>query len=46
VDSVSKILDMVPDVINKFTQNSKKKDDVEDKVEEALKKQAESSAHE
>ncbi len=45
-DSVSKILDMVPDVINKFTKSSKKKDDVEDKVEEALKKQAESSAHE
>lgn len=45
-DSVSKILDMVPDVINKFTKNSKKKDDMEDKVEEALKKQSESTSHE
>lgn len=46
-DSVTKILDMVPDLINKFTnKGSKKKDDVDDKVEEALKKQAESSIHE
>lgn len=45
-DSVSKILDMVPDVINKFAKGSKKKDDVEDKVEEALKKQAETTVHE
>jgi uncharacterized spore protein YtfJ len=44
-DSVSKILDMVPDLINKFSKNPKKKDDVDEKVEEVLKKQAESEAH-
>jgi uncharacterized spore protein YtfJ len=43
-DSVAKILDMVPDLINRFTKGSKKKDDVDEKVEEALKKQAESNA--
>ena len=37
-DSVSKILDMVPDVINKFTKNSKKKSDIdlEDEIKEAM----------
>jgi uncharacterized spore protein YtfJ len=45
-DSVTKILDMVPDLINKFTKNSKKKDDVDEKVEEVLKNQAESTLHE
>jgi uncharacterized spore protein YtfJ len=45
-DSVTKILDMVPDLINKFTKGSKKKDDVEEKVEEVLKNQAESRIHE
>jgi uncharacterized spore protein YtfJ len=45
-DSVTKILDMVPDLINKFTKGAKKKDDVEEKVEEALKNQAESTLHE
>lgn len=45
-DSVSKILDMVPDVINKFSKNPKKKDDAEDKAEEVLKKQSEKIAHE
>ncbi|MBH1939692.1 GerW family sporulation protein [Mobilitalea sibirica] len=38
-DSVGKIIDMVPDLINKFTKGSKKKDDLSEKVEEALKNQ-------
>lgn len=42
-DGVSKILDMVPDLINKFTKNPQKKDDVDEKVEEAIKKQTEST---
>jgi uncharacterized spore protein YtfJ len=45
-DSVTKILDMVPDLINKFTKGAKKKDDLDEKVEEALKNQAESTLHE
>ena len=45
-DSVTKILDMVPDIINKFTKTPKKKDIVDDKVEEVLKKQAEETLHE
>lgn len=45
-DSVSKIIDMVPDIINKFTKGSKKKDDVDEKVEEVLRKQSESTLHE
>lgn len=36
-DSVSKIIDMVPDLINKFTKGSKKKDELDPKVEEAIK---------
>lgn len=42
-DSVSKIIDMVPDIINKFTKSSKKKEDkgdIDKKVEEALKSQS------
>ncbi|MDF2538217.1 MAG: hypothetical protein K0S76_1238 [Herbinix sp.] len=35
-DGITKILDMVPDFINKFTKGGKKKDDLEEKVEEAL----------
>lgn len=42
-DSVTKILDMVPDLINKFTKGTKKKDDIDEKVEEVLKNQADSS---
>lgn len=42
-DSVTKILDMVPDLINKFTgkKNKKKdeKDDIDDKVDEVIKNQ-------
>ena len=44
-DSVSKILDMVPDLINKFTKG-KKKDDLDDKVREAMKCQEEMTPHE
>ncbi len=37
-DGMSKILDMVPDVINKFTKNSKNKNftDVDEKIKEAM----------
>jgi len=45
-DGVSKILDMVPDIINKFTKGSKKKDEVDEKVEEVIKSQTESTLHE
>ncbi len=45
-DSVTKILDMVPDIINKFTKNSKKKDDLDEKVEEAIKNHTEGTLHE
>lgn len=38
-DSVSKILDMVPDFINKFSKGNKKTDDFDAKVEEALNSQ-------
>jgi uncharacterized spore protein YtfJ len=49
-DSLTKILDMVPDIINKFTKENKNKDEkkepsMEEKVEEALKKQAASAFH-
>lgn len=44
-DSVSKVIDMVPDLINKFTKKSKKKDDLSEKVEEALHK-CETDSHE
>lgn len=36
-DGVSKILDMVPDIINKFSKDTKKPQNYEDKVEEVLK---------
>ena len=45
-DSVTKILDMIPDIINKFGKGTKKKDDLDEKVEEVLKNQAESTIHE
>lgn len=35
-DSITKILDMVPDFINKFTKGKVKEEDVSDKVDEAL----------
>lgn len=36
-DGVSKILDMVPDIINKFSKDAKKPQNYEEKVEEVLK---------
>jgi uncharacterized spore protein YtfJ len=43
-DSLTKILDMVPDIINKFSKEKKNKDEnLEEKVEEALKKQSTSA---
>lgn len=51
-DSVSKILDMVPDIINKFAKGSKKKDhcddmdDLQDKVKEAVDGQSKTVTHE
>jgi uncharacterized spore protein YtfJ len=42
-DAVTKILDMVPDIINKFTKKSQVKDEMDEKVEEAIKKQTEGS---
>jgi uncharacterized spore protein YtfJ len=39
-DSITKILDMVPDFINKFTKGKVKEEDVTDKVKEALDSQA------
>lgn len=43
-DSVSKILDMVPDLINKFTKGTKKKDDLDEKVKDAMKSDEASSS--
>jgi uncharacterized spore protein YtfJ len=40
-DAVTKILDMVPDIINKFTKKSHTKDEMDEKLEEAIKKQTE-----
>lgn len=45
-DGVTKILDMVPDLINRFTKNSKKKNDLDEKVEEVLKNQEEDNSEE
>ncbi|MDF2841970.1 MAG: hypothetical protein K0R00_396 [Herbinix sp.] len=45
-DSVTKILDMVPDLIQKFTKGSKKKDELDPKVEEVIKSQSEASLQE
>ncbi len=45
-DSVTKIIDMVPDLINKFSKGNKKKDEVDDKVAEVMKNQTESTIHE
>ncbi|TAH75175.1 MAG: sporulation protein [Anaerolineaceae bacterium] len=44
-DSVSKILDMVPDVINKFVKNPKKKtdDEVDEKIKEAINRTSDDS---
>lgn len=41
-DSVNKIIDLIPDLIDKFSKNSKKKDNLEERVEDILKEQGES----
>jgi len=38
-DSVTKILDMIPDFINKFTKGKVKEEDVSEKVKEAMNSQ-------
>lgn len=43
-DSIMKLLDMVPDLVNKFTKGNKKKDDVDEKIDEVIKQQKESAA--
>lgn len=47
-DSVSKILDMVPDIINKFSKGSKKDSDcgMDEKIKEAVKSASEDGADE
>lgn len=45
-DGISKILDMVPDVINKFTKNSKKDSAVDEKIKEAMEHVSETTIHE
>jgi len=45
-DSVGKIIDMVPDLINRFTKGSKKKDNLDEKVEEALKTDIKTTSNE
>jgi uncharacterized spore protein YtfJ len=45
-DSVTRIIDMVPDLINKFSKGGKKKEEVDERVEEVLKSQAEATMHE
>lgn len=46
-DSISKLLDMVPDVINKFVGNSKKKNDnMDEKIKEAVSSCTEETVNE
>jgi len=46
-DSISKLLDMVPDVINKFVGNSKKKNDnMDEKIKEAVSRCTEETVNE
>lgn len=45
-DSVTKIIDMVPDLINKFSKGGKKKEEMDERVEEVLKSQTEATMHE
>ncbi len=45
-DGISKIIDMVPDLVNKFTKGGKKKDEMDEKVEQVLKNQTETTMHE
>ena len=46
-DSVGKILDMVPDIVNKFVGNPRKKNDnMDEKIKDAVNKCSEESADE
>ncbi len=45
-DSITKIIDMVPDLINKFSKGGKKKEEMDERVEEVLKSQTEATMHE
>ena len=45
-DSVTKIIDMVPDLINKFTKSGKKKEEMDERVEEVMKNHTEATMHE
>ncbi|MDF2945002.1 MAG: hypothetical protein K0S01_3860 [Herbinix sp.] len=45
-DGVTKILDMVPDIINKFAKGAKKKDEVDEKVDEVIKSQSKTTIQE
>ena len=46
-DGMSKILDMIPDVINKFAKKPKNNDnDVDDKIKEAMNRTSDSIIHE
>ena len=45
-DSISKLIDMVPDVINKFSKSKKKDNDIDDKIKEAINNTADDVIHE
>lgn len=45
-DSISKILDMVPDFINKFTKSGKKNNDMDDTIKEAINHASDDVSHE
>ncbi len=45
-DSITKIIDMVPDLINKFSKGGKKKEEMDERVEEVRKSQTETTMHE
>jgi uncharacterized spore protein YtfJ len=45
-DGLTKIIDMVPDLVNKFSKGGKKKEEMDERVEEVLKSQAEATMHE
>lgn len=45
-DSISKILDMVPDFINKFSKSNKKNNDIDEKIKEAMNHNCEENMHE
>jgi uncharacterized spore protein YtfJ len=45
-DGMSKIIDMIPDVINKFSKNSKKNNEMDDKIKETMKHTSEDTLNE